>query len=237
MSPQQTARYLKQDPDRYVASMTDADFTARRSSGAEAYKAAAAAAALDAKPSQETLLRVARGATHADAFFSHLQYDEVDGAAIARLPWLIAFTRGDAYEDGLPHTRGECVFLSLDHLPQSERSLVATLVHEKVHLYQRANAAIMRKWLERRGYQATRLHGSAAAAAAYRSNPDMNGWHYRKCDPMGASCSKEMGAPYSSGSPRRITDVVHGTDGPNEHPFEKMAYDIEHLFLSSSPAQ
>lgn len=241
MSPQQTAQFLLEDRDKYAASLSRADLSARRASSAEAYKAAAARAAMNALPSRRDLERVVRGAEDADAFFaSRLKrdYDGIDGADLAALPWVIAFTKGSAYEDGLPHTRGDIIFLSLDHLPQSSDALAATLVHEKVHVYQRAHGEVMRKWLQLRGYEATRERTASAALPHYRSNPDTNGWSYRQCHAGRAgsprACGKEMGAPYSSERPARITDVVVGSDGPSEHPYEKMAYDVESLYRSAA---
>ena len=48
------------------------------------------------------------------------------------------------YENGLPHTRSNIIFLSDKMIPETETpDFINTLIHEKIHVYQRQNESII----------------------------------------------------------------------------------------------
>jgi len=85
--------------------------------------------------------KLIRCAKLADNFLkSYIYYNKIQGSDIARIPWKFAMTRKNnynQYEEGLPHTREDVIFLAEyvinDNIATSEDDmiLVSTLIHEK----------------------------------------------------------------------------------------------------------
>jgi hypothetical protein len=58
-------------------------------------------------------------------------------------------------------------------------------------------------------------------------------WILDNCEAMGAYYEGEAKDPEGNmvpSNPEKITDVRKGTDGPNEHPYEAMAYEVAGRF-------
>ncbi len=159
-------------------------------------------------------------------------------------PWRVALLadRGNV-EGGLPHTHGDiiCLPIALYGAQKGSRDAeddrVRTLVHERVHVYQRLRpretAALLAARMGVRNLgPAHRLLPPALLGRA-RSNPDLDG-----C--LWAHASGEAGLQvYASPRPRGLWDstphwVRLSPDGGGslggaaayEHPFEEMAYRI-----------
>jgi hypothetical protein len=59
----------------------------------------------------------------------------IDPNVLANIPWVLAKIN-ENYENGFPHTRLGIIFLGkLDSMIKT--NLIQTLIHEKVHVYQR----------------------------------------------------------------------------------------------------
>lgn len=147
---------------------------------------------------------------------------------INRVPWRFV-KLCCIMEGGFPHTQLGYIFLEqsffLTH-HWSDENQVTTLIHEKLHVFQRlfpleTNILIQRIW----GYRACALHNSKPDA---RNNPDVNGIIF---------C--QNGEPsymaYNNDNPTNLNDSeIMGAD-KYEHPFERMAYELsEHISLSKS---
>jgi hypothetical protein len=214
LSAEETAAFLASDGDAYMKNLSPLDLYARKAATWQEYRTRAAEGARDFATDQR--VRVARAARAGDAFLRSLRMCELDAAAIADMPWVIALTEGSGYEDGLPHTRGNIIFLST-HIDETHESLVRTLVHEKVHIYQRMHPEAMSAYLERRGF---RRWKQRLGEPRIRANPDVDPWIY--IDP---ATEEPMAAFYSTDKPVSITDVVL-RDPSFEHPYERIAYEI-----------
>lgn len=208
MSAAETSRFLKSDPDTYVRTMTPWDLYARKMKNIEDYLTRASAAATDFEPAQKE--RFSKATADADAFFR-----KQGSESIANIPWVFAMTQGDAYEDGMPHTRTNVIFVS-SMLDETHERLVQTLVHEKLHVYQRANPEKMAIMLQTAGYTRWKYR---VGEPRIRSNPDVDPWIY--IDPK---TNKPMACYYSSDKPSNISDITSNPE--SEHPFERMAYEI-----------
>jgi len=256
LSAADTARFLQQDKDGYVSRMTRLDFVAR-GMAPDLYLNAIGDAARAYSQQEQSL--VTQAIQKADAFFYTCIKTPIPGTTVARIPWKMALTEGRAYEYGLPHTRSDIVFLSSETLAQPLEELAKTLVHEKVHIYQRQNSEAIQPWLASNGYEPFDSINKRQENSDIRSNPDIGDTYYMQCsqpapfslvttddladeqkrrerkDWLMGNC-KPMAAIYErkeqyngqevDADPDNITDVRKGTDGENEHPFEKMAYDI-----------
>ena len=268
LSPSETSDFLKADSDGYVSKMTRMDFVAR-GMAPDVYLTAISEAALRTKPlipsNQQKMVKCVQ---LADAYFYQCVRTPIDGTKVARIPWKFGFVEGQIYEYGLPHTRADIIFLAPSIISTTDEELTRTLVHEKVHIYQRAHSEDIQQWIGENYYEAFDMISNRDKTSDIRSNPDIGDWYYMKCKDAspysipGASepkaselmqqrkmwmlekC-KPMAAIYENKSkdpegnevpsdPSNITQVKEGTGGANEHPYEKMAYDIAERYDSKS---
>ena len=185
--------FLRADEDGFVGSMTARDLRERGATSSDDYVSAISGAGRDfSRNERRRLCDAAREA------------DRRSPEKLRTIPWKLAKVAG-VYDVGLPHTRGDLVFLYDKHVSEesSLEDLVDTLVHEKVHLYQRMNERSIAEYLRRKGYR--RIERRADAATWTRANPDTDGWVYVRTD----------GAPIA------------------EHPYEEMAYDLRSMGKNS----
>lgn len=250
MNAKTTAEFLLNDADTYVQSMSKSDLTARKVVCQEAYRLNAYFASQDFNPDQQALLRRATG--DADAFFeSYVPASTASTASTApsinsikviayfdakkaiAIPWRFMMV-GEIYEEGLPHTRESYIFLSPKVLSVAYDELVETLIHEKIHLYQRkyrrektyldyekTEVFLTDYMLTKMNYE--RLRKRSESTCDLRANPDVDEWIYR--DPKN---SREMMLCFRSSQPTGINDVIG--DAKDEHPFERIAYEIAQLY-------
>jgi len=124
------------------------------------------------------------------------------------LPWKIGCIKGKLYEDGLPHTRLDTIILNVNNIN------ILTLLHEKIHIYQKKYKKDMKNYLSlftkvKKREESDRI----------RANPDIDQWIYKD--------DKRIYQTIYVKNPKTIQDV---RKYKYEHPFEKMAEDIEKLF-------
>lgn len=212
LKPSYVAAFISEDPDRYIHNMTTMDLIARGTPNQQAYIEASAQAALNTHVTIKEKRYLYQAAKAADVYFRD-NVTEIDGKAVANIPWKIAFIQGKTYEGGLPHTRTDIIFMSPAILRYSRQEFVETLIHEKIHVYQRANPRKMKEWIAKNKYMPTGKVADRPKNSNIRSNPDIGEWYFD----MGPS-------RYTSSRPKSITDAKNG--GASEHPYEKMAYEI-----------
>lgn len=229
----------------FFARLTPADLSARRLPGttttlttftnAHEY-AAFYLSTLSATLAPEDAGRLAQAVGAADGHLSQF-------TRISELPWNIAVPREDV-EGGLPHTLGSVIVMPLRYVRRGPfRDLVKTLIHEKVHVYQRVypretHALLLDQWR-------LTVVGFQERDPLARSNPDINELAY--AGPSGAVCRQvyTSSAPQSLFDSRVIcvpTSLPHGRAGDTEvdregyagyeHPYEAMAYILADLAVS-----
>lgn len=213
MTAKDTANFLQSDVDGYVKSLTQPDLHARNVSTHKEYVDVCSASAFDASHEDVATIRSAVATVH--AFLLTSPDIPIPPRKLLDIPWKIAITQGRKYENGYPHTRLDVIFI--DTTIMNSPDFVATLLHEKVHVFQRKYPEAMTLWLNTQGYKRYMLRSSLPLA---RANPDLDEWVY--IDP---STKKEMVAVYNSAQPRSISDVKL-SNYAFEHPFEFMAYQI-----------
>lgn len=225
LTAEETAKFIMSDPDDYSHNLNGWDLIARHVSTEIDYRRNAASASIDFSEAQKSRLNVA--AAKADKFFESYQSDcaqrndyiDISGKDIVAIPWVFALTKGNAYEDGMPHTRANIIFLSTE-IDETPNNLVRLLVHEKMHLYQRLYPNQTVAYLISQGYIKWKLR---QGVPRMRSNPDLNPWIY-----IEPKTEKPMMALYTSDKPKNMSDVLTVfNDVHYEHPFELMAYTIE----------
>lgn len=220
LSAQETSDFLSKDEDFYVQNMSKYDLIARKSQSYSEYLKRIATAAHE--PSQWETKRLAEATAEVDRFLSTSRSKDYATifSRLSTVPWKIAVVSGKEYENGYPHTRGEVIFIPNTLILSSE--LEKTLLHEKVHLYQRAYPQEIDTWIRSRGFARWKTRVSEALS---RANPDLDAWIY--VDP---ATQKPMAALYNSEEPASISDVKL-TNFSFEHPYEMMAYEIADKFV------
>jgi hypothetical protein len=226
LKKEQTRDHLLADKDQYINNMTKIDLFARKVNTKEEYFYIIEKCCRDfTKKEKKKLLKCCK---KADKFLSEYEYKGIDCKKISKIKWKFAGTQNYKqyeYENGFPHTRGDIIFLSNKTINdiissnENDENLTATLIHEKVHIYQKQNKEEMRTYLEKSGYIECK-----EKIENKRSNPDTDQKIYK--DPVSKEC---MVFTYRSSKPKHINDVVQ-KDFSQEHPYEKMAYEIANGF-------
>lgn len=214
MSAIETREFIMTDPDSFSHNLSPWDLIARNASTEAEYRSAAAASAADFTNDQ--IARFQSAAYNADRFLETASFENLDCKQIAKLPWIFGITNGDKYEDGLPHTRRDVIFVS-NGITETPDFLTKTLIHEKIHVYERTYPEIMQDYLSSHGFARWK---KSLGVPRIRSNPDLDGWIY-----FNENTQKPMAAYYSSDAPHSITDVIL-MDPAYEHPYELLAYKI-----------
>ena len=139
---------------------------------------------------------------------------------IAHIKCKIVLIKNNIYDNGLSHTRSNIIFLSSNILNDSNYKIIQTLIHEKVHIFQRYNPyhKYIIDFLDNNGIK--RFMKRDEYIKTYpllRSNPDLDNWIY-------IDKSNALSCSYNNRTPQSISDV--NCNQINEHPFEMMAYNI-----------
>ncbi len=135
---------------------------------------------------------------------------------INTIDWVFA-KLNNSIENGFPHTLGNVIFVS-SHTLQTEH-FVKTLIHEKIHVYQRlfpeyTHALVHMYW----GYT---THSRKTDIDDARNNPDLDEFVY-------SSNGKSAFYMRYNDNPTNLNDasVFSVVNEVYEHPFERMAYQI-----------
>jgi len=132
------------------------------------------------------------------------------------------------YEEGLPHTRQDVIFITSSIIPVSDEfadDLINILIHEKIHIYQRYNKKEIDNKIKAEGYMIlpeSKINKDLLYLR--RSNPDIDNTIYY--NPVN---NKEMIFYYRTDKPNNISDILTN-DFSLEHPYEKMAYEIANYY-------
>lgn len=214
LDSKQTAEWLANDPDNYVQTMSSYDLIARAANSYSDYLKRISAAAYEVTKWESDV--IVNAVAVVDRYIAK---KKVVSPYLLDIPWVIAVTRGREYEDGFPHTRQNIIFIN-DALIRSS-SLASTLLHEKVHVFQRMYPAEMDTWMAGRGFKKWKLRKSEPLS---RANPDLDDWIY-----IDSRTDRAMIALYNSEVPKGITDV-RLSNVAFEHPYELMAYETAEAF-------
>jgi len=184
MTYKDTANFLAKDNDGYVRNLTELDLLARNVKTHIDYLNNIDDTTISFTEDEKKLL--VKCANNADKYlmdekFAELKYGKhLDGKEIAGIKWVFANTYANyskdvikEYEQGLPHTRENIILLSKNVLKYNELDLTSTLIHEKIHIYQRYNPELFDKIIKEMGLK--ELDKKSFRHAKYiRSNPDTN---------------------------------------------------------------
>lgn len=135
------------------------------------------------------------------------------------VPWRIVVF-GPAYEAGFPHTHGQTIFMPSDYILSAPLDKFAnTMLHEKIHVFQRMYPFETLELLKRLGYEP---HSMRSPDSKYRSNPDINGIMFSDAD------GNLVTSEYAPGA----KTLAHLKDN-RDHPYEVMAYMLPPILLGA----
>jgi hypothetical protein len=242
LAARETKMLLLSDPGGYVAKLTGADLAARGARSSAEYLSRVGELAHDFTEAERRA--VTRAILSVQVWLTSTERAGrtplgVNFAKLAKMPWRVAATApaagaegaAVAYEANLPHTRADVVFVAPALIPSgddtvSQKRFAATLLHEKIHVYQRAHPQDIAAALDAEGYV---RDGARDRLPLVRANPDLDEWVYR--DPeAGPNKGKPMVALYASAKPSGISDVTQPSAAAFEHPYERMAYRIAAMY-------
>lgn len=232
----------------YFKNMNDADLYARKVRTREQYmEYYISSYRQNTTNANDVIHRLEQGVSYANDViyrFSSLLYN---------IPWKFVFVNDDI-ENGYPHTHKDVIVLSYGLVRTSHmETFVKTLIHEKVHVFQRMYPYICASIINQWGFKPINdvllndisryFHGQL------RSNPDIDGKIY-------SFHKKIIAQVYNSNTPSSIADTkaivvcieTGKTMNPNvlshhipsyvqqiEHPYEIMACMIPVLFTGTEP--
>jgi hypothetical protein len=215
MNKEELYEYLIKDNDNYFKNFSNIDMKVRNVNNIEEYyqKIKQSCSNID-KPTQTFLNKCI---TIANNRLNNYKCIGFDGAKCANIIWNIGIIKDRLYEEGYPHTRYNVIIIPSRSLNNKD-SLINTLIHEKIHVYQKMYPNDIEQYLEANGFTKYKLRSTFNNT---RSNPDMDEWIYKNKN------NEIMMAEYNN-DPKSIMDVHIKPNNTSkyEHPFEYMAYHI-----------
>ena len=206
---------LLNNQDKYYDSFFENDFTARNIKNIDEYKNLIKESVSNFNNKQKN--KIKKCIENADKYFSSLHLDWLDGNKMNKLKWIIGCIKGKYYENGLPHTRNNIIIIT-----SNERNLTRTLIHEKVHIYQKYYNDDIQKYINKNKFIKIKKRESFDNI---RANPDLDNWIYKDHE------NKIYKALYNN-NPVSIEDInyIPINNQSCEHPYEKMAIEIENNY-------
>jgi len=206
LTKEETQEFILKDDDNYIKNMSIYDLRARKVNSSNEYiTSIIKEGCLDFNEEQKEKLK--KSSIEAKEFFNNNKN------------WIFACVN-NTYEEGYPHTRANIIFISPIIINYNHTELTKILIHESIHIYQRYNPEIVHNYLNENGFS---IYKKKDKNSLIRANPDLNEFIYK--DKNGS----EMVAYYKNEYPTNINDIVL-TNSANEHPYEKMAYEIGNLY-------
>lgn len=214
LTKEEALSVIENDHDDFLKRFFPADLHARQVSSIEEYVKKASDVGLsdfteDEKKKVESAVAISK------EILKEKQESWFDGEKASRDPWKFAKTTVN-YEEGLPHTRGDVIFISTKNLEDDIHILSDTLSHEKIHVYQKSYPEELLSYLSLMGFSKKRKREEKDLI---RVNPDTDNFVYKLNGVEMAGCA------YRSKYPGSILDVENRNQY-FEHPFERQVFDI-----------
>lgn len=211
---------LIKDEDKYYEKFYKKDFDVRNSNNIEEYKKLIKESVIDI--TEEEKNKLIQMINEIENKILNVKLKWFDPIKFNKIKWNIGFVYGKKYEYGLSHTRNNVIILSKETLIEKDRQdLLRTLVHEKVHIYQKIYKQDVNEYLQMNNFKKIRKRNENDMI---RTNPDTDEWIYSD------KKNNEYTAIYEKNS-ENLRDVVYSPcyEQICEHPFERMAIEISKM--------
>ena len=203
--------FIEKDYDKYVQHFSIQDLRARKVKTITEYIEKSSEDIIPFTEEQKNI--IISSVKYANQYLK--QHPLIQFEYFRNTPWQFILTNG-FYEQGLPHTRGAYIFLSKSFFSLSTEAQINTLIHEKIHLFQRFYKELVKKDLEKEDYKEYCLRKEYPGI---RANPDVDEYIYYH------PSKYLMVATYKSDYPENIQDILE-TSVHKEHPYEEFAYNV-----------
>lgn len=165
--------------DSYYDSFTDLDLFARNADSLDSYLRAIFASCIDCDPDKTDIImrcveEIDSDEDVWDSIREHASWINVD--RLRAIPWKIGVFRGNSYEYGLPHTRYDTILIPEKGIRYSS-GFMDTLLHEKLHAYQKIHPEDFQRYLDSNGFV---RHSKRCNHDRVAANPDADEWVYMK---------------------------------------------------------
>ena len=201
LTKEDTISLLTSDSDKYFQSLSPMDLNARKVQNIQEYLEISLESVSDFTDSEKGIIE--KNVMFAQEIIKNINSEIVDNQLLLNLPWNFALTIGKDYELGLAHTRNDTIFLTPDIV--RKENLYSTLIHEKIHVYQKEYKEKFQKDLLNNGYS---IYAQRSTRKDLRSNPDLDEYIWEK-----------------NGK------IYQDQEGKYEHPNEEIAYTLEKNIL------
>jgi hypothetical protein len=211
---------LSKDEDNYYKTFFNYDLYARHIKSIDEYKSKIEDSVVNLTIQQKN--KLIKCCNIVDEKLKNINFDGFDGLKASNIMWKIGAIKGKSYENGLPHTRKYIIVLPIQKIDlKTTKQLCKLLCHEKIHVYQKKYKEDIDKYLKKNNITILKIREEKDMV---RANPDLDNYIYKNNNTI-------YSAKYNSTKPSSIVDIEYNNDGTqsSEHPFEKMAIDIENL--------
>lgn len=213
VSPSKIIKLLSNDEDQFFRNFTELDLKARKYSNLQDYLAKIKRSFIEVEDSIKS--KIIKLSKEADKLLFNKYPD------MSKLGWNIIIFKGKEYEDGSPHVRFNTIFLPLDMIKiYPDQNLIQTLIHEKIHLFQKKYPSHPYLIEYLKNYKKYKLRKDLQKEnQRIRSNPDLDDWVY-----FCLKDNKVLYQEFRGDNPVTLYDTIQS--GKDEHPYERMAYSI-----------
>jgi hypothetical protein len=212
---------LLEDKDNYYKTFSKTDLIVRGVNTIDEYKETIKNSCLDISESNKK--KLSKYITEANLKLKKFKISGFDGNKCADIPWIIGLTNNN-YENGFPHTRNNIIVLSENILSIFNFNIVNTLIHEKIHIYQKTYPEDIKIYLDSNNFKKY-LNRNEINKNQFniRANPDLDNYLYKMGDSI-------MMSVYNKNA-NDITDITTYpiNNSKYEHPFEYMAYTLSNI--------
>jgi hypothetical protein len=221
LTKKETIDFFIKDSDKYIEKLTNYDLMSLNATSKDNYLQKSINVASNFTDTEKN--KLSEATQKADEYFLSMNdIPYIDKYKLANMKWNFSKTLRRDYEAGYPHTREDTIFLPEEILNIPMKDLTRTLIHEKVHVYQRLHHDDFLKWTEYNDYKRFKRFEDYPMR---RSNPDLDGIVY--LDKTG----KETLAMFNTLTPKSIDEATYPQPGKygymSESPIETLAYFID----------
>ena len=209
-SKERLAIFLKKDSDNYYKNLNIYNLKLRNINDKEEYLENIETKLYNC--TNEEKIIITNAIIKADNKLKKIKYIGFDNSNLQYLPWYIGCAEYD-YEFGLPHTRDKIIILNRNNI--YDKDLYKTLIHERIHIYQRLFPDNLIDFLNYYNFQKNSKQSNLD-----RSNPDTDDFLYQQNNLL-----------YECKIYPNSKNKLFCTNNSSkyEHPYELMAYEISDL--------
>jgi hypothetical protein len=213
---------LKNNNDNYYNTFYNNDFKTRNITNIENYINFIQKSASDFNDDEKE--KILKCIKTVNKVFKNIKLDWFDGIKANLLNWKFGCVSGKLYENGLPHTRNDIIIISKEDINNnSEKKLTKTLLHEKIHIYQKIYNDDVEKYIKKNNFYKFKKR---SFTDNIRANPDLDNWIYKDENNI-------LYKALYNDDPESIEDITYFpiNNQSHEHPFEKMAIEMEKYLI------